>query len=138
MSRHDHKSTAPSQQHLVRPRWVWGGLLVALIGAGVLGLGIALLSGTLSVIGAILLLVGAVLSLHGGVLSDAVPGFALAKELRQVRDGEVHQDVVPGETVTTPQARRDAIESNQLTHELEAAAHHPQNLRWAEQSDRSA
>lgn len=119
------------RHHLVRPRWVWGGLLVALIGGGLLGLGIALLSWTLSVIGTVLLLGGATASLRGGAMYDAVPGMDIGKELRQVREGDIHQGVAAGDTVTGSRASKDAIRSNQTTHELEAAARHPAPVHWA-------
>lgn len=131
MTDDDYGHPTRHRQHLVRPRWVWAGLVLALIGASVLGLGVASLSWTLSVLGAVLLLVGASGSLRGGVLYDAVPSFVLGKELHQVREGHIHEGVAPGDTVTSLPARKDAIESNQRTRELEAAAQHPRNVRWA-------
>lgn len=127
----EHETAGRRRRHLVRPRWVWGGLVIALLGACVLGLGVSRLSWSMSIFGTVLLLVGAVGSLHGGVLYDAVPGFALRKEMRQVREGDVHEGVAPGDTVSTPAARRDAIRSNQITRELEAAAGHPGHVAWA-------
>lgn len=131
MTNHDHGSPTRRRHHLVRPRWVWAGLVLALIGACVLGLGVSAVSWTLSITGTVLLLVGAAGSLRGGVMYDAVPSFALGKELRQVREGDAHEGVAPGETITSPQARKDALETNQTTRELEAAAHHRTNVQWA-------
>ena len=118
-------------QHLVRPRWVWGGLLLALIGAGTLGLGPALLSWTFSILGAGLLLLGAAASLRGGVLYDAVPTLAVRRELRQVLEGDVHQGIAPGETVPAPAARRDAIATNRSTRAVQDSAKHPNDVHWA-------
>jgi hypothetical protein len=48
--------TRRHRSHLVRPRWVWGGLVVGLIGVGLLGWAIAVLSWAQSVASAALLL----------------------------------------------------------------------------------
>jgi hypothetical protein len=115
----------------VRPRWVWGGPLLALIGAATLGLGVALLSWTFSALGAGLLLLGAAASLRGGVLHDAVPNLAVRRELRQVLEGDVHQGIVPGETVPAPATRRDAIATNRSTRAVQDSAKHPNDVHWA-------
>jgi hypothetical protein len=101
------------------------------MGASVLGLGVSALSWLLAVIGASLLLMGTVASLHGGVLYDAVPRADLGKELRQVRDGDVHQGVAPSDRITSPPARKDAVESNEVTRGLEAAGNQPTSVPWA-------
>jgi hypothetical protein len=118
-------------QHVVRPRWVWGGLAGALSGAVVLSIGVVLLSAPLALTGTVLLLLGAACSVRGGVLYDAVPGFSPRQELRQVRDGTVHQGVAAGDMVGTDRAQRDAVASNHLTRDLERAAHHPEQAQWA-------
>ena len=118
-------------RHLVRPRWVWGGLAGALSGAVVLSIGVVVLSVPLSLTGTVLLLLGAACSVRGGVLYDAVPGFSPRRELRQVRDGSVHPGVAAGDMVDTDRARRDAVASNHLTRDLERAAHHPERAQWA-------
>ena len=118
-------------RHLVRPRWVWGGLVGALSGAVVLSVGVVLLSGPLSVTGTVLLLLGVGCSVRGGVLYDAVSGFAPRRELRQVRDGVVHPGVAPGEMIDTGRAHADAAASNRSTRRLEDAAHHPAKAHWA-------
>jgi hypothetical protein len=116
---------------LVRPRWVWGGLLLALIGAGTLGLGVALLSWPPSILGAGLLLLGAGASLRGGVLYDAVPTLGVRRELQQVRDGSVHEGVAPGDTVATPASRRDAAAADRSARARTESARHPSDVHWA-------
>ena len=118
-------------EHQVRPRWVWGGLAAALTGAGILGLGVVLLSGPLSLAGALVLVLGVAGSLHGGVLYDAVPGLSLRRELAQVRAGDVHPGVAAGDMVRIADARRDARRSNERTRALEAAARHRPGVDWA-------
>jgi drug/metabolite transporter (DMT)-like permease len=81
----------------VRPRWVWGGLIVALLGVCLLGWGIAVPSWTESVAGAVVLLVGGAASVGGGVLYDARTHLAVGEEMRQLRDGDVHEGIRPGD-----------------------------------------
>jgi hypothetical protein len=76
---------------------VWGGLIVALLGICLLGWGIAVLSWTESVAGAMLLLVGGAASAGGGVMFDARTHLAVGEEMRQVREGDVHEGIGPGD-----------------------------------------
>ncbi len=109
MSTSDSSRRHPrADHHLVRPRWVWGGLVVALVGLGVLGVGIALLSLPVSIAGAVLLLTGAICSAVGGVMYDAVAHLAAGRELDQVAHGGVHEGVAPGEMTHEPRAHTDA------------------------------
>ena len=128
----DDRASGPAHaRHVVRPRWVWGGLVGALIGAIGIGIGVVMLSMPLALMGTVLLLLGAACSFRGGVLHDAVPRFSPSQELRQVRDGTVHQGVAAGDMVGTDRARSDAMASNQRTRDLERAARHPEPAQWA-------
>jgi hypothetical protein len=89
--------TRRRRNHLVRPRWVWGGLFVALLGGCVLGLGIALLSWSESIAGTVLLLVGGAASTWGGVMYDARTQLAVGQELHQLLGGDVHEGIGPGD-----------------------------------------
>ena len=92
-------------RHLVRPRQVWSGLALALLGAALIGLGVALGSWPWAIVGIVVLLGGAGLGLRGGVLYDVHrqhPG----QEVEQVAHGDVHAGVAPGEMVHDPQVRR--------------------------------
>lgn len=89
--------TRRRRNNLVRPRWVWGGLLVAVLGGCVLGLGIAVLSWRESIAGTVLLLVGGAASVWGGVMYDARTQLAVGQEIRQLRDGDVHEGIGPGD-----------------------------------------
>lgn len=131
MTRHGQKGPTRRRPDLVRPRWVWGGLALALTGACVLGLGVSMLSWTPAIIGTVLLLVGTACSLQGGVLYDSISEFDPGKELHQVREGDTHEGVAPGEMVTFSTARDDALRSNETTRELETAALHPPHVAWA-------
>ncbi len=126
-ARHGDESTSPAP---VRPRWVWGGLLLALVGTSVLGVGVAVLSWTVALAGGALLVLGAAASLRGGILHDAVRRPDLGDELRGVRDGDVHPGVGAG-LASGPRARRDATETNHDTRELEAATRPHPGVRWA-------
>jgi hypothetical protein len=106
-------------------------VLLALVGVATLGWGVAVVSWTPSLIGTGLLLVGAAISLRGGILSDAVPGLAIRRELGQVIGGEVHHGVAPGDMLTSPAVRRDAIATNRSTRARETAAGRRADVRWA-------
>jgi hypothetical protein len=92
--------TRRHRSHLVRPRWVWGGLIVALLGSCLLGWGIAVLSWTESVAGAVLLLIGGAAGVGGGVMFDARIHLAVGEEMRQVREGDVHEGIGPGDRLS--------------------------------------
>ena len=118
--RSDHRSRTDPQP-LVRPRWVWGGLVVALTGLLVAAVGLVALSWTLSVLGTALLIAGIAGSFRGGVQHDSVSSFDLTTELRQARDGAVHK-ASAGRSSPSEAARREATESNRVTRDLERAA----------------
>jgi hypothetical protein len=92
--------TRRHRSHLVRPRWVWGGLVIALLGVCLLGWGIAILSGAQSIAGAVLLLVGAAASVGGGIRFDGRTHLAVGEEMREVREGDVHEGIGPGDTLS--------------------------------------
>jgi drug/metabolite transporter (DMT)-like permease len=125
------KRPRPGTRHLVRPRWVWLGLLVALLGACLLGLGVAVLDGPTAIIGAVVLLVGAAAGLRGGVLYDARPALDLRAELRDVLDANVHPGVAPGDSVRDPAVVREAARADATRQFLEESSRHPPGTRWA-------
>ena len=100
---------------LVRPRWVWGGLLAALVGIVVLGIGIMMLSAVVSAVGAVVLLAGGAASTYGGVMDDAGPHVTPQEELEQVEHGVVHEGVAPGDTLDDRRARQDARQTTART-----------------------
>lgn len=116
---------------VVRPRRVWGGLGLVLLGFALASLGLVLRSWPMSVGGVIVLAAGACLSWAGGVMHDATTGFTPSQELRAVREGTTHQGVAPGAQTSTPGARDEAVQLSRTTHRLQAAARTPNDLRWA-------
>lgn len=117
-----HQSERAGGQHLVRPRRVWGGLGLALLGAVVLGLGVSLTSWAWSVPGVVLLLAGGVLGAAGGGLYDVRSG-SVSTELEDVRRGEVHEGVAPGEMVEDPQAQQKSHDLDRQREELIRRTH---------------
>ncbi len=118
-------------RHLVHPRWVWSGLAVALVGAGLLGIGIAVLSWTTSIAGSVILLVGAAASLRGGVLYDARTRGDFGTEAREVLEGDVHPGITPGDVVDDPAAVRDAVRTDETRRRLEASSTGVSGAGWA-------
>lgn len=101
-----------SRKHLVRPRWVWGGLAVALFGAAGVGLGIALLSLWICLVGSAVLIAGMVSSVAGGIFYDSASSLSARRELRQVADRDVHPGAPAADVVNDPAARRGAAQAN--------------------------
>jgi len=107
---------------LVRPRRVWGGLLVALVGVGLAGLGVTAMSWTLAAVGAGLVLAGAALALWGGVLYDGVTELAVRTEVRGVVVGGAHRGSRAGQMAEDPRLRAAARAVTDRSEALFAAA----------------
>ena len=116
------ETTKHRSDHLVRPRRVWGGLGLALIGAALIGLGVSLTSWPWAVAGIVVLLAGAALGVRGGGLYDVHTG-SPGVELQQVIHGEAHEGVAPGDTIHDPQARRTSRELDERRRELVRESH---------------
>lgn len=114
--------TERSDRPLVRPRRVWGGLLFALVGAGLVGLGVAALSRTLAAAGAGLVLAGAAVALRGGVLYDGVTALSLRAEMRGVVAGGAHRGSRAGQMVEDARLRAAAQAATERSEAVLAAA----------------
>lgn len=110
-----------SGRHLVRPRLVWGGLALAVVGVVAIGLGLTVLGRPVWIGGVAALLVGAVLAWRGGILNDAGSGLRPEEEAQAVIHGDVHEGVHPGQAVESPRAQHTAAELAHQTRALQAA-----------------
>ena len=119
-------------EHVVKPRWVWGGLVVALVGGSLVVLGMSTASLAWAICGAALLLVGASLAGRGGILHDAyrTPSQA-TEELAQALAGGEHQGVAPGEMVDNPDAQRDARRTAHTARALLAESYATPAPEWS-------
>lgn len=107
--------------HEVRPRRVWAGLAVTVLGLMVIAAGVIELSWAWVVSGVVLLGVGIALSAYGGVLSDSRTGHP-AQELDEVEHGEVHQGASPGARAGADHAEQVSRHADATRRELLDAA----------------
>jgi hypothetical protein len=109
-----------SNEHLTRPRWIWSGLLIAVIGTITIGFGLDDTSWTWSLIGAGLLLAGGGVAIAGGVIYD-VHTTAPEQELAAIRRGGTHPGLAPGNRRSTPRSRQHARDTERRLDSLEQA-----------------
>jgi len=107
-----------SREHLVRPRWVWGGLVLVLVGAGLFALWTATWHAGVGIAGVVLFLLGAAAAWRGGILYDTHGGRAMTQELDDVRDEHLHRGTAPGDMVTDERLREEARQTTRLTEGL--------------------
>jgi hypothetical protein len=115
------------RDHRVRPRWVWSGLLLALLGTCLLALWIATWRAGAGIGGAILLVLGGAAAMRGGILYDTHGARPVAGEIDEVRDADVHRGTAPGDMITDPHLRAEARETSRMTDQLLRAA---QDAPW--------
>jgi hypothetical protein len=125
MGKGDKAVAARQRQHQVRPRVVWTGLGIALIGAVLAAVGIMADSVTISLVGAAVTLVGAGVGWAGGALYDAVPAAAFGNEIHRIASGQAREGIVAGQMVDDPVARRAARRTAERTARIEQDA-----ARW--------
>jgi hypothetical protein len=95
-------------KRVVRPRWVWIGIGLGILGAVVIGFGVAVSSWPLAIVGIVLLLVGAGIGWRGGALYDATGVFELDQEMHDVKEGNTREGTKPGDQVRDPDAHRES------------------------------
>lgn len=109
------------RKHLVRPRYVWGGLAVGVLGMVIIGFGDGLSSWPIAIVGIVLLVVGGLVGWRGGALYDARSGFSLESEMKDVKEGNVHGGTKAGDEVHGALAHRESAEADR-TRQLTTSA----------------
>ncbi len=90
---------------MVRPRGVWGGTALGVLGAAIAGLGVILPSWPVALVGVAVLAGGGVLAVLSGGLYDVAGAGRVGTEARDVLEGNSHQGAAPGDQVRSPAAR---------------------------------
>ena len=101
------------KQPTVKPRGVWIGLVLALAGAVVIGLGVAFSSWIWAIAGIVVLVVGGALAIRGGVMYDA-HRVSAADEVKQAVHGEKREGVQPGAMIEDPRVQRKSRDLDEL------------------------
>ena len=115
----------------VKPRQVWSGLVAAIAGASLLGLGLSVGAPTWMAVGAGVLVLGAAVAVRGGILRDAFSTSPARAELRHLVRGTERPGVVPGEMVRDPAAQRTARAATRTTAALESQRHAAVTPPWS-------
>lgn len=93
----------------VDPRSVWMGVVLALVGVVVAGVGITIMMWWLAASAALVIAAGAVVAFRGGIMQDT-RGADPHSEISQVRHHDVHRGVAPGQMIDDPVAKEAARE----------------------------
>jgi len=116
---------APEQVHgenTVRPRWVWSGLILTLLGAFLLALWFDTWYRSALLAGGILLAAGVGVAVRGGILYDTHGRRPVTGEVDDVRDADVHRGTAPGDTIADEALREEARATSRRTRALLRAA----------------
>jgi len=109
-------------RHLVRPRLMWSGVVVALAGAGLLAWWTATWHPLAGAVGGVLLVIGGVIATFGGVFYDTHDRRPIDGEVEDLRDAHVHRGTAPGDMLTDPRLRADAALTSRRTGAVRRAA----------------
>lgn len=119
-----------NRDHLVRPRWVWSGLILAILGACMLAFWFATWQPSTCVAGAVLLLLGSGVAVRGGILYDTHGARPVTGEVDEVRHADVHRGTAPGDMVTDARLQAEARAWSRQTDELLRASREAQRPAW--------
>ena len=115
---------------VVRPRRVWGGLVLALLGFAVACVGLVSSAWLLAAGGVVVVVVGGCVSWAGGIMHDATTGLHLRDELRAVRDGTAHPGVAAGAQTGSTEAHAEAARQTRVTQQVLDQAHQARATAW--------
>lgn len=102
--------TSPGGDRRVRPRGVWAGTAVAVVGAVVLGVAVGITSWVVAGAGLVLLLAGTVVGYANGGLYDVHTRSETRTEIEQVIHDETRRGVAPGDEIESAEVHRRARE----------------------------
>lgn len=112
-----------ARDHIVRPRLMWSGVIVALVGACLLALWAATWQPTPGIAGAVLLVAGGLTAAVAGVLYDTHGGGRpLTGEIDDLREAHGHQGTKPGDMITTPRIRAHAATTSRRSEAVRQAS----------------
>jgi len=111
-----------NRDHVVRPRWIWSGVVLVLLGGCGLAVWVATWRPAAGVAGAVLLLLGGAAVLRGGILYDTHGLGPVTVEIDDARGGHPRPGTAPGDMVSEDRLRDEARDSTRMTDRLLHAA----------------
>ena len=112
---------AASKETLVRPRIMWTGVALALLGMAFIALAMILMWGWWVWAGVGVLAVGLLVAWRGGALNDVQSGTALSQELQEAAKGGTHHGVAAGQQIQDRSAQEHALATTERTEQILAA-----------------
>ncbi|WGL51034.1 hypothetical protein P5P86_13790 [Nocardioides sp. BP30] len=98
-------SSSSRDQPRIRPRPLWAGVAVVIVGGCLLAVGLIASLTALWIAGIVVLAAGALLCLRGGIMYDAGAHTSPGREMHHVVTGGELEGVTPGERLDLPEAR---------------------------------
>ncbi len=96
---------------IVRPRWVWGGVALLVVGVACLAAAVITLQVWVAVVGAVLLLAGLVAGARGNLPHDSAAHTSPGQVVEDVADHRSERAVDPGERVHDAEVEQHAREA---------------------------
>jgi len=113
-----------SALHVVRPRWVWIGLGLFILGLAIVSVGLMVTSPWVVVPGVVVTAAGVVGGLYGGLYYDVTGGSMHGDVVGDVRDNPVHEAPGPEARAHDPEAEARSRRADRDRRELLAASMH--------------
>lgn len=105
-------------EHKVRPRWVWAGLALLLIGAVVGGIGVGIDSAPWWIVGLVIFLLGAAMAWRGKLVYDVSSSLSISETAGDIAEGNARVGRDPKDRAADREIKADARHTTLVKHEM--------------------